>query len=46
MRNNGTRGAVEIAIQYEAQPSTVWSIETALRVPLVTRASTSLPCFN
>ena len=27
-RYNGTRGGVEIAIQYEAQPSTVWSIET------------------
>ena len=25
---NGTRGGVEIVIQYEAQPSTVWSIET------------------
>ena len=28
MRYNGTRGGVEIVIQYEAQPSTVWSIET------------------
>ena len=27
-RYNGTRGGVEIVIQYEAQPSTVWSIET------------------
>ena len=27
-RYNGTRGGVEIVIHYEAQPSTVWSIET------------------
>ena len=27
-RYNGTRGGVEIVIQYKAQPSTVWSIET------------------
>ena len=27
-RYNGTRGGVEIVIQYEAQPSTVWSIKT------------------
>ena len=36
MHNNGTRGVVKLAIQYEAQPSTVWSIETVSRVPLVT----------
>ena len=28
IKYNGTRGGVEIVIQYEAQPSTVWSIET------------------
>ena len=33
-RYNGTRGGVEIVIQYEAQPSTVWSIETPPLVPL------------
>ena len=28
MCSNGTRGAVEIAVQHEVQPSAVWPIET------------------
>ena len=35
MCNNGTRGVVEIAIQHEAYPSAVWSIETTPLVPLL-----------